>query len=213
MMITFEKTLEEVLKASKYDYLTGRRERFSEKVMNALLDFIKKILESLNININFDSRAVNADMIFNIFIVIFIIMIFAIIIFISMLIIKRRKKSKIISDIFDELKQTTMGFEEITALADQYENNKDFRQAVRYQYLALLLIISDKNIIYIPDSMTGGQFLKEVKKNVPEYYEGVNNTVNMFYLLWFGNKSVTWENYVNYKAVYTQTIKEVMAHE
>lgn len=212
-MITFEKAVEGVLQASKYDYLTGRRERFSEKVINAVLTFIKTILEKLNININFNNKALNPDMIFNIFMVIFVIMIFAIILFIGMMIIKRRKKSKILSDIFDELKQTTMGFEEIRALSDEFENKKDLRQAVRYQYLALLLIISDKNIIAIPDSMTGGQFLKEIKKNAPDYYEGVNSTVNMFYLLWFGNKSVPWEAYTSYKAIYAQTLKEVMAHE
>ena len=111
-------------------------------------------------------------------------------------------------EIFDEFHKTSLDYKGILNISKDYEIENDYRFAVRYQYLALIMLMSDKNIVHITDSMTGGQFLKEIKNNNIKYYEQVNKTINMFYYLWFGNKDIEPDLYMDYKTGYDHMIKE-----
>lgn len=212
-MITFEKAVEEALKASKYDYLTGRKERLLDKIINIIFKILEKIFKGLNFKYHPSQSSVNPDTLQNIFLVIFVLMIILVIGTVYYFYIKRTKRMKVTSEIFDEFRQNKFTYEDLLKLSREAEEQDNYRMAVRFHYLTLILTMTDKNIVTVTDSMTGGQFLREVNKNAPRFAKGVNDTINMFYFLWFGNKTVESTFYNNYKSSYHKLIEEVLNYE
>ena len=74
--MSFEKAMEEVLKYSKYDYLTGRKIHLREKIMGLIYDFLEKILSKINIKFKPSNTFINFEFLSMVFFFIFIFFLF-----------------------------------------------------------------------------------------------------------------------------------------
>jgi len=84
---------------------------------------------------------------------------------------------------------------------------------VRYRYLGMIMLFSSKEIVRVTESMTGGQFELEATRNMPSAQSGVRNTINMYYNLFFGHKSVSEADYESHLIAYDAVMKEAAGYE
>ncbi|MDR2899364.1 MAG: hypothetical protein LBU94_03540 [Clostridiales bacterium] len=209
-MSAFEKAMEEVLKRSKYDYLTGRLENLRQIIANFIIDTLRKIFDMLNLDFSGFGPGINENVLANVFIVVGVVTAVIIISIIVYLIIKRHKKNRVIDDIFDEFRENTLSYADITDLILKYDNEGNHRLAVRYRYIGLIMLISSSGIVKITDAMTGGQFIKSVYSNANSLYIGTKDVVDMYYTLYFGHKDISEDVYSAHKDLFDKTVKEVI---
>ena len=208
----FEEALENVLKTSKYDYLTERKIPIRERIFDFFLEILNKFFDRLNINASISAGSSSRAM-ESLFYILVILSILVVIYIVLRYYFKRKKRKLIFDDIFTEFKNNKLSFNQLIELSANCELDKNYKEALRYQYIALIMILANKNIIVIPDSMTGKQLIQKVSQNAPKLLDGVESTVNTSYLLYFGKKSITREFYESHKTKYDETIRRIETYE
>jgi len=209
----FEEGLEVVLQRPKYDFLTGRRVPLRQRITEFILDLISRLLELINIDVEFSPHNATGNVVVGLFYVFVAVSILVLLYVILRFYFKRKRRKAIFDDIFTEFKNNKLSFNQLLELSDKCELDKNYKDALRYQYIALIMIFVNKNILIVPDSMTGGQLIQKIKQNANEFLDGTASTVNTFYTLYFGKKSITDEVYKIHKVKYNETIRRVQNYE
>ncbi|MCX7923307.1 MAG: hypothetical protein N3B21_15045 [Clostridia bacterium] len=98
-------------------------------------------------------------------------------------------------------------FEAVERKAVEYANNNDFRQGIRYLYMASLLRFNEKNIIKIDKAKTNRQYLKEISNSGYPMYNQVSDFTNAFNEYWYGNRNIDRDkfNWWYQKYIYLKT--------
>ncbi len=78
---------------------------------------------------------------------------------------------------------TTSG--DAQALATDYAQSQDYRSAIRYLYLATLLILDERGVIHYDSSLTNREHLRYLKDK-PQLYHIVRQVINAFEEVWYG---------------------------
>ena len=211
--MTFTEAMEKALRASKYNHLNGTYKDISEKIADFITDILSRILRIFNVEFGGFSPAVNPTILSGIFIVIAIVSAVTSIALIIWFIIKRRRKKAFEGEIFDDFRSNKLSYEEIMELAEKNDAKGNWRQSVRYRYIGLIMLFSSKEIVYISDSMTGTQFIREASKNVPHFSSAIGQTVNIYYALYFGHKTISDETYKQHVDSYNLITKEAASYE
>ena len=81
-------------------------------------------------------------------------------------------------------------------LIGQYETEKDYRFAVRYHYLQLLKILTDRNLIQWDEDKTNLDYIDEIKPDLrPDFVQ----LTHVFDYVWYGEFAVDSETYDKFK--------------
>ena len=211
--MTFKDAMQKALKASKYNYINGKYEDIGEKLAKLITDILSRILELFNIEFGGLNPAFNPTVISGIFVVIAIITAVFIITLIAWFIIKRKRKKAIIGEIFDDYRSNKLSYEELMELAVKNDEEGNLRQSVRYRYIGLIMLFASKEIVHVTDSMTGTQFIREASINAPNFAQTIGQTVNIYYALYFGHKTVSEEIYKSHVEAYNLMSKEAASYE
>ena len=96
------------------------------------------------------------------------------------------------------------GFREIAARS---ADAGDFREAVRYLYLSLLMFLDGQQLIQFRMSKTNMDYLAELRKSSksPERFTGV---VNFFERKWYGMENCTDTDYREFRAMYLSLVSD-----
>ncbi len=90
--------------------------------------------------------------------------------------------------------------------AAKYAETGEFREAVRYLYLSLLLFLDGQQLIRYRTSKTNRDYLGELKKSgEPERFAGV---VNFFERKWYGMENCTDSDYREFRAMYLSLVSD-----
>jgi len=212
-MTEFGSAMQEALNSPRYFYLTGGFDGFGELIMDIVIRILEAIFNLFDIQATGIGDGVNIDVISGIFVAIAIFIVIATIIFIAHIIYKRRRNSqKYSAEIFEDYRNNRLSFDEIMALAKKHDEDKNLKEAVRYRYIGLIMFFSAREIVNVTDSMTGNQFEREAVKNMPSVQSGVRDTINMYYNLFFGHKSVSQEAYEKHLESYNAVMKEAQSY-
>jgi hypothetical protein len=84
----------------------------------------------------------------------------------------------------------------------------DFRQGLRFLYIAGLLRLNETNIIRIDKSKTNKQYLKEVLDKGFPHYNMIQEFTRDFNWYWYGNKDVDKSKFDYWYQKYTSVLKE-----
>jgi len=211
--MTFNEAMQKALRASKYNYINGTYEDIGEKISNFIANILAHIFSAFNLNFAGYSPAVNPSVISGIFVVLAIISVVTAVAVIAWFIIKRKRKSTIIGEIFDDYRSNKLSYEEIMSLAVKNDAEGNWRQSVRYRYIGLIMLFDSRGIVRVTDSMTGTQFIREASKNVPRFSNAIRQTVNIYYSLYFGHKTIAGEIYSQHLASYNEMTREAASYE
>lgn len=70
-------------------------------------------------------------------------------------------------------------------LADDHAQSRDYRTAIRYMYLASLLMLDEKGIIRYDSALTNGEHLRHLT-NKPHVHDLLRHVINAFEEVWYG---------------------------
>jgi len=173
--------MNQALNDAKYSYLTGRFDNITE-IITGFVERVIEFLVDLLFNVDFAGfgAGVNTNIVSGIFVALSIIILGLLAFIITRIYLKRKRAQDIGSqEIFDDFRSNILSFDEIMSLAIKHDDDANFKEAVRYRYIGLIMLFNSKEIVSVTDSMTGAQFERQVAKNTPLLQEGVKNTINM----------------------------------
>ncbi len=118
--------------------------------------------------------------------------------------ISKRIKNTELSQLLTKLKDP----EEVQRRALEYSKIGDFRQAIRFLYISLLLYLNEINIIKINETKTNKQYLNEVMDSGFQWWKLIADFTNIFNVCWYGNKDIDKKKFDFWYEKYAFLIKE-----
>ena len=168
---------------------------YSTTLLERILDWLKRFLAKL---FSFDPKGITGDLIN------YLLIAFA---FIAIIYVIYRKEIKGLftnNKNIDPLKS----FERIEdihsidyeKLIEQAIENKNYRYAIRLNYLRTLKFLSDKELINWKPDKTNHEYINEIKhSNLKPSFE---NLTNDFELIWYGERGIDFSNYSILSEIY-----------
>ncbi|MCY0970637.1 DUF4129 domain-containing protein [Chryseobacterium wangxinyae] len=195
----FKENMRSKYKGEEFDYSTSKpRESFWDKLMRKLLKLIQTIFGETS----FENSAKITTIIIRLFAILLVgFLLYFIIRFIlgknGSFIFGKRNKKVIIND--EELHENIheINFPESIS---SFERSKDYRSAVRYQFLFLLKKLSDKKLILWNPEKTNKDYVAELK--VPHLKNEFSNLSYIFDYVWYGEFNIDEESYAKFKEQY-----------
>lgn len=208
----FENTLNRVLDKPSYRHLRYSVEGTLEKLKEALQQWLEKRLDSI-----FESRgAINpatAGDISNLLMVVGLTIIFAVIIIIAVRINKTMDDTTKVREILGEQiddKTTPTG---LRRKAADYEAEGKLRLAIRYDFIGLLLLMHNKNLVYLDEAKTNEELYKALNSRGFVGAGEFKKLTALFNSSWYGHKAPHQEAYNGWKQNIGELWKEVLAYE
>lgn len=201
---SFEPNFQEKYSSSEYDYnRTKPRESVWNKIKNRLADLLSKFFR------NSDIRAIN-DVTLWVMRILAVGIIGLVLYWFLNYVFKKdgnwifSKKDKKLTP---EVRKITENIHEIDldALISKYQTEKNYRFAIRYQYLKLLKVFNDKELLTWDPDKTNLDYIQELKSS-PHSSSFIRLT-HVFDYVWYGDFAVDEEAYARYKNEFHSLIK------
>lgn len=193
----FDKTVEEILNRLEYKHLSRKYIDIMEGIKEKILSWIKAWLNSIDIS---DKQITDAapsisNGIIIIGSVLIILIVIILIIYIKRIIKRDKRVTSILGEIIDE-KTTTQGLYE---KARRYKELKDYREALRYSFIALLFQMNENNLLYLDETQTNTEIIYTLKKNDFKDTALFQDAVNLFNKVWYGHKKINEDIYESWE--------------
>lgn len=203
----FNTTVNKVLEDPQYSYLKVENSSFVEKLIKKISEAIGDLFEKRFSNFSVNKGAVNAISTG------ILILIAVFIVFIVIKLIRSFERNKRIKNILgEEIDENTTPFT-LKEKAAEAVGIGDFRQAIRYDYIALLLLMHEKGLIYIEETMTNEEIYNYLRIRKFILLEDMRTCINLFNLVWYGHKKDNQEMYERWTRSYSKLWDEVKIYE
>jgi hypothetical protein len=207
----FDETIRKILNRHEYKHLTGGLGDFIQKIKDILSGWIMRILERTFSNLS-NAPAIS-DRLSTIFMIIGLLIILLIIVFIIIRINKTFDKKTRIGEILGEKIDGRVTPNSLRSRGAVFINKGDFRQAIRFDFIALLLLMHEKNILYLNEAKTGEEICNYLRKNKFEMVTVFKKLVNIFNASWYGHKASDQRLYDEWNSNINLIWNEVINHE
>lgn len=192
----FDETIKEIL--NRFEYLHLRQygdffEKLREKTVLWLEDWLKAM--------NFGNREINnviptvSNGIIVIGTILIILMVILMILFVKKMVRKDKKVKRILGEVIDE-KTTTEGLHE---KARKYKGLREYREALRYSFIALLFEMNERNLLYLDETQTNREIVYTLRKNNFKNIDLFENVTDLFNKIWYGHKIINEEIYESWE--------------
>lgn len=189
----FDSTINKILKGYKYKHLKNPLLDFILQIKDNISRWIMKALKKAFSNI--PSPESVSDNLANIFIIIGFLLIFTIVVLIIVKASKTFERKKRIKEILGEKIDNRTTPSSLRILAASFSAKEDFRQAIRYDFIAILLLMHEKNIVYLDETKTNEEIYIYLKKNKFPNLSVFEYLVNDFNSSWYGHIRCSKETY------------------
>lgn len=207
----FDDAVSNVLKRPEYKSLNNVFTKQIENIKEYIWNLIMKLLKKVFSNIEMPS-SMSGDF-STVFMIIGILAIFAVVTFISIKIYKSYERKTRIKEILGEKIDDKTTPNSLKDKALTFEKAGDFRQAIRYDFIALLLLMHEKNIVYLDETKTNEEIYKYLKNNSFTRIENLNSMINIFNSCWYGHKLCNEEIHGIWKSDLKFIWDEVIGYE
>ena len=196
---SFKENIRSRYKGEEFDYSTSKpRESFWNKLMKKIAKLIQTIFGETSL----ESSAQITTIVIRLFAIVLVgFLLYFIIKFLigknGNFIFGKRNKKVVIND--EELHENIheINFPESIAT---FERTKDYRSAVRYQFLFILKKLSDKKLILWNPEKTNKDYIAELK--VQQLKNEFSNLSYIFDYVWYGEFSIDEQSYAKFKEQY-----------
>ncbi|MGH4119641.1 hypothetical protein [Clostridium sp.] len=182
----FDSTINKILHGFKYLHLKISILDFILRIKDGISKWIVSVLKKLFFNI--PSPGAVSDNLSNIFLIIGFLLIFTIVVLIVVKVSKTFERKKRINEILGEKIDDKTTPNSLRILAMSFVAKEDFRQAIRYDFIAILLLMHEKNIVYLDETKTNEEIYKYLKKNNFFMLSVFECLVNDFNSSWYGHR-------------------------
>ncbi|OPC52596.1 DUF4129 domain-containing protein [Elizabethkingia miricola] len=96
---------------------------------------------------------------------------------------------------------------DIPSLIKNYEEKKEYRSAIRYQFLYLLKLMTDKNMLEWDPEKTNRDYIRMLNGNALQ--SDFQKLSFVFENVWYGERSITENEYAVFRKQYQQTQQKI----
>lgn len=207
----FNSTVNKILNSAEYKHLKNPIRDFTNKLKEKLNEVLRKwFMKNLS---KLDNAAQISDAVSTVFIIIGLMTILAIVIIIIVKINKTFEKKNRIKEILGEKidDKTTPG--SLRKTAASYRSNGDLRNAIRYEFIALLLLMHEKSLVYLDETKTNEEILRYLNKNNFKASDTFKEISDIFNSVWYGNKTFNEEGYKHWSTTIEPLWRRVAEYE
>ncbi|MDP4178564.1 MAG: hypothetical protein Q8900_09525 [Bacillota bacterium] len=193
----FDNIINEILSQPGYKHLKNPITEMIDKAKQYIFEQLIKLL--IKLFSGFGVAPATASSLSTVFIIAGIIVVAVLIIIISIKIIKRKKKNRKVKEILGEKIDDKTTPSSLRGKAESFEREGELRKAVRYDFIAILLLMHENSLLYLDEAKTNEEnyrFLREHKFILLSTFHFLINTFNS---CWYGNKSCSPEMYEKWK--------------
>jgi hypothetical protein len=207
----FDDTVNGILKRTEYAHFK-----------NPIKDFINKAKESLKEALaswfkknfsNMDNTAAVSDKLSTIFMIIGILVIVAIIIVIIVKVNKTFERKRRVKEILGEKIDDRTTPSSLKRKALSFRETGDLRQAIRYDFIALLLLMHEKNLVYLDETKTNEEIFKYLRKNSFDRVDVFKRISDIFNSAWYGHRIDDEDSYKSWSNSIALLWDEVIKYE
>jgi len=207
----FENAVNKILKQPEYkglklgllDYINMAKEYIYKTVLNLLKHIIS----------NMDTASSLAGTLSTVFIIIGLLAIITIIILIVIRFSKTFEKKSRIKEILGEKIDDRTTPKSLRLKAEAFAKADDYRQAIRFDFIALLLLMHERNLIYLDETKTNEEIYNYLKKGDFSNLMIFKALINDFNDNWYGHKVWNLDLYKIWKDNIGLIWNEVIYHE
>lgn len=207
----FDETIKRILSRPGYKHLTGGLGDFLKKIKDMLTEWLGRILEKTFSNLS-NAPAIS-DKLSTIFMIIGLLIIIVIIVFIIIRINKTFDKRTSVREILGEKIDGRVTSNSLRSRGADFIKRGDFRQAIRYDFIAVLLLMHEKNILYLNETKTGEEIYDYLRKNKFPMVTVFKKLVNIFNASWYGHKPSDQKLYDEWNSTINLIWNEVITYE
>lgn len=189
----FDNTVQGILRRAEYRHLSNKLQDFLDSVKRAVSDWLIELLR--RIGSGTPKTPVISDRLSTVFVIIGLLVILAIIILIIVNVSKSFDKKTRVREILGERideKTTTAG---LRGKAAAFYREGDLRQAIRYDFIALLLLMHEKSLLYLDESKTNQEIYQHLKKNGFSNLQAFEHLIDTYNTTWYGHRQCDRDRY------------------
>lgn len=206
----FNDAVDKIAGRPEYKNLTNSISDIIDRAKEAITQWLFNILEKAMSKAGALSISKGASIVI---IVIGIMAILALLVFIGVRISKtferRRKVTEILGEKIDEATTPdTLRNKAMNAVL-----KGDIRQAVRYDFIALLLLMHERSYIYLDETNTNEEIFHFLKLSKFEFLSNFRYCIDNFNFLWYGHRESSKSYYENWTKNFNLLWNEVMSNE
>ncbi|MFL0248443.1 hypothetical protein [Candidatus Clostridium stratigraminis] len=207
----FEKGVYNIVQSPSYTHLRNGASDFINKIKEGLTKWLMKLLNKIFNNV--DTASAYSGELSTIFIIFGILIIAAIILVIILKINKTSERKRKVKEILGEKINENTTPNSLREKALSYYENGDVRQALRYDFISLLLLMHNNKIIYLDETKTNEEIYSFLRKNNFNMLKNFKVLIDSFNLSWYGNKEIYEESYRVWNSNMNLIWNEVVKHE
>ena len=202
----FDNKINEILNRAEYRHLKNGIRDLIQSLQEKLSQWFQNAFDK----IEFKTGPGISDKLATAFIILGIIVILALIIMIAVKISRVFEKKSRIKMILGERIGARTTPDSLREKASASLAQGDLRQAVRYDFIALLLLMHEKRLIYIDETKTNQEIYDYLKQNGFKQLQVFQGMIDTFNYLWYGHKSVEGIKYEAWSSKLNLLWNEVM---
>jgi hypothetical protein len=203
----FNNTVDEILRRPEYDGLrrdvTNYIDKFKEWLQELLTDLLEGLFSKVSIGSGFSTVLVIIALL------IFTVLIIFIIVKIGKSFERRKRVKEILGEKIDD--NTTPSTLKTKAAA--FAEVGDIRQAIRFGFIALLLLMHERNVVYLDETRTNEEIYRYLARKKFDSLLQLRGCINIFNLVWYGHKIGTKDMYEEWNQNVTALWNEVNIYE
>ncbi|MBU3074522.1 hypothetical protein [Clostridium estertheticum] len=189
----FDNTINKILQGSDYKHLRNGVGDFIQNSKDIISQWIQKIFRKTISSINLKNSV--SDNLATVFIIIALILIALIVILIIVKLSKSFERKERIKEILGEKIHDKTTPSSLRSLAISFEVKDDYRQAIRYYFISILLLMHEKSIIYLDETKTNEEIYKCLLQNKFSDSSVLEYVIIDFNSSWYGHKIFNKETY------------------
>ncbi|MBW9153774.1 hypothetical protein [Clostridium estertheticum] len=189
----FDNTINNTLQGFDYKHLRNGVGDFIQNGKDIISQWIQKIFRKTISSINLKNSV--SDNLATIFIIIALILIALIVILMIVKASKSFERKERIKEILGEKIHDKTTPSSLRSLAVSFEVKDDYRQAIRYYFISILLLMHEKSIIYLDETKTNEEIYKCLLQNKFSDSSILEYVISDFNSSWYGHKIFNKETY------------------
>jgi hypothetical protein len=207
----FDDTVHSILKRTEYTHLKNPLKDFMDKAKEGLKETLLKWFKK-NFS-NMDNAAAISDRLSTIFMIIGILVIVAIIVVIFVKVNKIFERKRRVKEILGEKIDDRTTPSSLRQKASNFREAGDFRQSIRYDFIALLLLMHEKNLVYLDETKTNEEIFKYLRKNSFDRVDIFKRISDVFNSTWYGHRIADEDSYKAWSNSIALLWNEVIKYE
>lgn len=207
----FNSTIDNILQRAEYRHLRNVFRDLIDRVKEAIADWVLNFLQKAFSNLKNASSVSNN--VSTILMIIGILLILTIVIVIIMKFSRTFDKKRRVKEILGEKIESTTTPESLRTRGTDFVKEGDYRQGVRYEFIGLLLLMHERNLVYLDETKTNEEIYNYLRRQNFTDLQRFKFLINIFNHSWYGHKGLERNTYEDWNKTMAILWNEVTVYE